>query len=106
MALNSSDVSAGDNILAAHHNSLIDDIEQHTHDGTDTAAINATYAGDGLALAGAVLSVNVDDSTIETNSDTLRVKDSGITTDKINNDAVTEAKMQSVYDELFFYLWS
>ena len=36
-------------------------------------------AGDGLGSAGIVLSVNVDDTTIETNSDTLRVKDGGIT---------------------------
>lgn len=37
MALNASDVSAGDDILAAHNNALIDDMEQHTHDGVDTA---------------------------------------------------------------------
>ena len=39
MALNASDVSAGDDILAAHHNALIDDIEQHTHEGTDTTKV-------------------------------------------------------------------
>jgi len=42
MALLSSDVNAGDDILATHHNTLIDDIEQHTHDGTDTAKIDFT----------------------------------------------------------------
>ena len=42
MALNASDVNAGDDILAAHNNALIDDIEQHTHDGTDTAKIDFT----------------------------------------------------------------
>ena len=36
-------------------------------------------AGDGLAKSGNTLSVNVDDSSIEINSDTLRVKASGIT---------------------------
>lgn len=41
MALNSSDVNAGDDILAAHHNSLIDDIEQHAHEGTDTTKVKA-----------------------------------------------------------------
>lgn len=39
MALNASDVNAGDDILAAHHNALIDDIEQHDHDGTDTEGV-------------------------------------------------------------------
>lgn len=61
--------------------------------GAGTAiAIASSAAGDGLALASGVLSVNVDDSTIETNADTLRVKDSGITTAKINDNAVTQAK--------------
>jgi hypothetical protein len=39
------------------------------------------------------LSVAVDDSTIETNSDTIRLKDSGITTAKILDANVTLAKM-------------
>ena len=41
--------------------------------------------GDGLTLTGDTLSVNVDDSTIETNSDSLRVKDAGITLAKMAN---------------------
>ncbi|TNF26330.1 MAG: hypothetical protein EP319_14100, partial [Deltaproteobacteria bacterium] len=46
---------------------------------------NTTYtAGDGLALSGTDLSVNVDGTTIETNADTLRVKDGGITDAKIS----------------------
>ncbi len=39
MALNSSDVNAGDDILAVHNNNLIDDIEQHIHEGTDTTKV-------------------------------------------------------------------
>ena len=41
--------------------------------------LKSALAGDGLALASQVLSVNVDDSSIETDSDALRVKASGIT---------------------------
>ena len=41
--------------------------------------LKSALAGDGLALASQVLSVNVDDSSIETSSDALRVKASGIT---------------------------
>lgn len=50
-------------------------------DGAITAdLIAAAVAGNGLAGgAGTALSVNVDGSTIEINSDTLRVKDGGIT---------------------------
>jgi hypothetical protein len=40
-------------------------------------------AGDGLASASGVLSVGVDDSTIETNSDALRLKDNGVTLAKM-----------------------
>jgi len=42
MALNANDVNAGDDILAAHNNALIDDIEQHIHDGIDTSDIDYT----------------------------------------------------------------
>ena len=41
-------------------------------------------AGDGLTKSNSVMAVNVDDSTIETNSDAIRVKDDGITLAKIN----------------------
>lgn len=56
--------------------------------------IAASVAGNGLAGgAGTALSVNVDDTGIEINSDTLRLKDSGVVTAKINNAAVTTAKL-------------
>ena len=41
--------------------------------------LKSAVAGDGLALSSQVLAVNVDDSSIETNSDALRVKATGIT---------------------------
>ena len=47
--------------------------------GDATLSLAATVAGDGLAHSSGVLSVTVDDSSIETNSDTLRVKATGIT---------------------------
>ena len=50
----------------------------------DYVILDPSTAGDGLAYAAGVLSVNVDDSTIETNTDTLRVKDEGITEAKLN----------------------
>ena len=49
-------------------------------------------AGSGITKSGDTLDVNVDDSTIEITSDTLGVKDSGITTAKIADDAVTYSK--------------
>jgi len=46
-------------------------------------------AGDGLSASGSVLSVGVDDSTIETNLDALRVKANGITNSHINKTSIT-----------------
>lgn len=66
--------------------------------GDATLTLAATVAGDGLAHSSGILSVTVDDSSIETNSDTLRVKATGITNAmlagsianaKLVNDSVT-----------------
>jgi hypothetical protein len=63
----------------------------------DTMADYATaVAGDGLVASAGVLAVQVDDSGIEIDSDTLRLKDSGVVTDKIADDAVTLAKMAGI----------
>ncbi len=55
--------------------------------------IATLFAGDGLTASSAVIAVNVDDSTIETNSDTLRVKNNGIGTQHIADDAVNSDKL-------------
>ena len=53
-------------------------------------------AGDGLAASSGVLAVGVDDTGIEINSDALRLKDSGVATAKIADNAVTLAKMAGI----------
>ncbi len=56
--------------------------------------LKAATAGDGLAIsASQVMSVNVDDSSIEINSDSLRVKGAGIATAMLADDAVTLDKI-------------
>jgi hypothetical protein len=50
---------------------------------TTTDALATLLAGDGLAATSAVLAVNVDDSTIETSSDALRIKDNGVSLAKM-----------------------
>lgn len=60
----------------------------------DAGKLNASVAGAGLSGGGgSPLSVNVDASTIEIDTDTLRVKDAGITTPKLANAAVDSDKL-------------
>lgn len=59
--------------------------------------ITAVVAGSGLTGGGTggsvTLDVNVDNATIEVNADTVRVKDLGITSAKLNDGAVTTIKI-------------
>jgi hypothetical protein len=59
--------------------------------------ISAVVAGSGLTGGGTTgsvtLDVNVDNATIEINNDTVRVKDLGITSAKLNDGAVTTIKI-------------
>ena len=56
------------------------------NEAVTAAKIASAVAGSGLSGgAGTALAVNVDDSTIQINSDTLRVKDSGITSAKLSS---------------------
>ena len=72
-------------------------------DGATASAgtITGVTAGDGLSgggsSGGVSLAVNVDDSTIETNSDTLRLKDSGVTLAKMAN--IADDRLLGRYDE-------
>lgn len=50
-----------------------------TDSGSETLALNSSVAGDALTLTSGVLHVVVDNSTIEINTDALRLKDDGIT---------------------------
>lgn len=65
-------------------------------DAVDKTKIAADVAGAGLGQnVDGSLEVNADDSTIEINSDSLRVKDLGITTAKLAATSVTAAKLGS-----------
>ena len=61
--------------------------------GTVTITLATTAAGNGLSYSSGGLAVGVDDSTIELNSDAVRVKDLGITSAKIAADAVGYDKL-------------
>jgi hypothetical protein len=53
------------------------------------ADLMTAVAGDGLAASSGVLAVGVDDSSIELNSDALRVKAAGVTDAMLNDDVAT-----------------
>lgn len=58
-----------------------------------TAAAASSLAGDGLTAPGdGTIAVNADGDTLEVNSDTLRVKASGIDTNELADDAVLPSK--------------
>jgi hypothetical protein len=65
-------------------------------DSVTKAKINADVAGDGIfqALDGS-LAVNPDNTTVEINTDQVRVKDLGISTAKLANDSVTRDKINA-----------
>jgi hypothetical protein len=65
-------------------------------DGTyPNPGIAASVAGPGLTEASDVLSVNVDGSTLEVVSDTVRVKDGGVTSAKIADGTITNTDISS-----------
>lgn len=58
------------------------------------AKISTSVAGNGLSGGnGAALAVNVDDATIEINADTLRLKDLGIPSQKLQNSSIVSVKI-------------
>lgn len=81
--------------IERYNGSTWDNVDTVPGAATVTETMLATsVAGDGLTGgAGTALSVVVDNATLEINTDTVRVKDLGITTAKINDLAVTTGKI-------------
>lgn len=73
----------------------IEDATDNSTKKESIADIMTAVAGDGLSATSGVLAVNVDDTTIETNADALRVKDGGITNAKIADDTIQEPKLNA-----------
>lgn len=74
----------------------VDNVRHINLESITPAMIDWDPAGDGLSFSSDVLSVNVDSSTIEIASDSLRVKDLGITSGKLADLSVTNAKLAAV----------
>lgn len=78
MALNSADVSAGDTATAAQYNNLRSDVQEHTHEGTDTTKVKAE-------------SLDVSTGNVPTDGvGTASIEDAAVTLAKLNADAINE----------------
>lgn len=72
---------------------VVDDGAGGTNRTATLSTLGTLLAGNGLAVSNAVLSVGVDDSTVELSSDAVRVKDGGITLAKLAADSVDGTKI-------------
>ena len=84
---------AGDGLSAASA-VLAVAVSGAVHVASDKVSISGSVAGNGLGYTGGVdsisgLKVNVDDTGIEINADSLRLKDSGVTAAKLNDDVIS-----------------
>ena len=82
VALSALEIDGADDIgadLASGDLIIVDDGANGTERKSTIDRVATLFAGDGLTASSAVMAVNVDDSSIETNSDAIRVKASGIT---------------------------
>jgi len=75
--------------VAADSFVFIDANDSNTNKKESVADFITAVAGVGIGATNGVLAVNVDDSSIEIDTDTLRVKASGITNTMLVNDSVT-----------------
>lgn len=77
------------------------DSDELASNSVTAAKIATSVAGDGLTGGGgSALAVNVDGSTIEISSDTVQVKDGGVSTAKIASGAVTQAKRAALGQQI------
>jgi hypothetical protein len=80
-----SEVPGGSNIDPANDQLVFLDASESNAAGRDSVVdFMSAVAGDGLGAASGVLAVQVDDSSIELDSDALRVKAAGITNDMLS----------------------
>ena len=88
VALDLNELSAAAVAVGADSIAIID-ADDNSSKKESIADLVTAMAGDGLAASSGVLAVGVDDSSIELNSDALRVKAAGITDAMLNDDVAT-----------------
>jgi hypothetical protein len=94
LALDLNELSAAAVAVAADSIAIID-ADDNSSKKESIADLMTAVAGDGLAASSGVLAVGVDDSSIELNSDALRVKAGGITSAMIADGAIVNADVNA-----------
>jgi len=90
-------ILAGTNVVSGSSDGVLTDgdgIKDFSFDGSSNAVVSVdsgSFAGAGLGADATGLIVNVDNSSIEIDTDTLRVKASGVTNAMLENDGITIA---------------
>lgn len=87
---NAQDIGAA---LVATDTIIVDDGAAGTNRKSAISRLATLMGGNGLAVSGATLAVGVDDSTIEINSDVLRVKAGGVDSNQIADNAIDGTKI-------------
>ena len=83
LALDHNDLAAAAISVASDSFAFVDADDSNKTKKESVADLMTAVAGDGLAASSGVLAVGVDDSSIEINSDALRLKDDGVTGAKL-----------------------
>lgn len=93
LALDLNELTAAIVDVAADSIAIVDANDLNASRKESIADLITAIAGDGLGATSGVLAVNVDDSTVEINADTVRVKAAGITDNELATNSVTNAKI-------------
>jgi len=88
LALDLNELTAAAVAVAADSFAIIDATDNSSKKES-VADVATAMAGDGLTSAGGVFAVGVDDSSVETNADVLRIKASGVTNAMLANSGIT-----------------
>lgn len=83
LALDINELTGATVDVAADSIAIVDANDSNTSRKELIADVISATAGDGLGASSGVLAVNVDDSTVEINADTVRVKAAGITNNEL-----------------------
>ena len=100
LVLNLNGLTAAAVDVSADSIAIVDANDSNGSRKESIADLATAMAGDGLSASGGAFAVSVDDSSIETNSDALRVKAGGITNDMLAGSIVASKMNNAIFADL------